>query len=398
MGIRLSQKCFEKGEKKMFCKNCGGKINQNDKFCANCGVVIEQTQVSQHMREAQRQKKQRGIPAGAIAGIIVASVLSFTAVALGTIGTISWYNNPINRIDRAIERGDVETVVRLYGRLERESDEWTVQREMLGLAKELQDSYLDGETEYDEVMDTYDLLDEEVLAENSSFRKIRKKVEDVEASREAFAEADALFGEGDYVGAREKYMLVIAEDELNYDDACDAIEECGKKITGSLISTWSAEYDFGDWLYYGDDYSLPAKIVFDFKENGMGSMSVEIINKDMWVAAFIDDYMVLFEEYYGVSEDEQEEFLQYMGYESMEEWVEDVEDEVDYFEGEYDTFQYSYDGELLSVWSDDDDGEDLVADLEEDTLTFSTTSDGSDYWYWMGLDLPLVLQRDNTAI
>lgn len=397
----------------MFCTKCGIQINDDDRFCGNCGAMIRRTQISLHMQKTQnqnrqnmqnKQNKQQAISAGAVAGIIVAMMLGLIFVSAGVIGTVAWYNCPVRRIDRAIKKNDVETVAEIYGDLKRESEESRVRQEMTDLAEELKDGYLSGDMEYDEVMDTYDLLAEEILAGDSGFRKIMKQVEAVEDSRKAFAEADELYDEGDYIGAREKYMLVIEDDDLNYDDACNAIEECEKKITGEIVSTWSAEYDFSELMYYSSFYydvyySLPARLIFDFKENGTGSMSVEIINKDMWVAAFMDYYMMYFEEYYDVTEDELDEFIQYMGYESLEEWIMEIEEDIYYFEGEYDTFEYSYDGSILSVRVGDiSDSEELAVSIEDDIMTLTTTSDDWDYWYGMGLNLPLVLTRDNAEL
>lgn len=397
----------------MFCTKCGIQINDDDRFCGNCGAMIRRTQISLHMQKTQnqnrqnmqnKQNKQQAISAGAVAGIIVAMMLDLIFVSAGVIGTVAWYNCPVRRIDRAIKKNDVETVAEIYGDLKRESEESRVRQEMTDLAEELKDGYLSGDMEYDEVMDTYDLLAEEILAGDSGFRKIMKQVEAVEDSRKAFAEADELYDEGDYIGAREKYMLVIEDDDLNYDDACNAIEECEKKITGEIVSTWSAEYDFSELMYYSSFYydvyySLPARLIFDFKENGTGSMSVEIINKDMWVAAFMDYYMMYFGEYYGVTEDELDEFMQYMGYESLEEWIMEIEEDIYYFEGEYDTFEYSYDGSILSVRVGDiSDSEELAVSIEDDIMTLTTTSDDWDYWYGMGLNLPLVLTRDNAEL
>lgn len=397
----------------MFCTKCGIQINDDDRFCGNCGAMIKRTQISLHMQKTQnqnrqnmqnKQNKQQAISAGAVAGIIVAMMLGLIFVSAGVIGTVAWYNCPVRRIDRAIKKNDVETVAEIYGDLKRESEESRVRQEMTDLAEELKDGYLSGDMEYDEVMDTYDLLAEEILAGDSGFRKIMKQVEAVEDSRKAFAEADELYDEGDYIGAREKYMLVIEDDDLNYDDACNAIEECEKKITGEIVSTWSAEYDFSELMYYSSFYydvyySLPARLIFDFKENGTGSMSVEIINKDMWVAAFMDYYMMYFGEYYGVTEDELDEFMQYMGYESLEEWIMEIEEDIYYFEGEYDTFEYSYDGSILSVRVGDiSDSEELAVSIEDDIMTLTTTSDDWDYWYGMGLNLPLVLTRDNAEL
>lgn len=397
----------------MFCTKCGIHINDDDRFCSNCGAMIRRTQASWHIQKTQnqnmqsnqnKQNKQQAISAGAVAGIIAAVMLGFIFVAAGVTGTVAWYNCPVKRIDRAIKKNDVETVAELYGELKKESEESRVRQEMTDLAEALKDDYLNGDMEYDAVMDTYDLLAEEILAGDNDFREIMKQVEAVEDSRKAFAEADELYDEGDYIGAKEKYMLVIEDDGLNYDDACSAIEECEKKITGEIVSTWSAEYDFSELMYYSSFYydvyySLPARLIFDFKENGTGSMSVEIINKDMWVAAFMDYYMMYFEEYYDVTEDELDEFIQYMGYESLEEWIMEIEEDIDYFEGEYDTFEYSYDGSILSVRvSGVSENEELAVSIEDDVMTLETTSDDWDYWYDMGLELPLVLTRDNEEL
>lgn len=397
----------------MFCTKCGIHINDDDRFCGNCGAMIRRTQASWHIQKTQnqnmqsnqnKQNKQQAISAGAVAGIIAAVMLGFIFVAAGVTGTVAWYNRPVRRIDRAIKKNDVETVAELYGELKKESEESRVRQEMTDMAEALKDDYLNGGMEYDAVMDTYDLLAEEILAGDNDFREIMEQVEAVEDSRKAFAEADELYDEGDYIGAKEKYMLVIEDDGLNYDDACSAIEECEKKITGEIVSTWSAEYDFSELMYYSSFYyegyySLPARLIFDFKENGTGSMSVEIINKDMWVAAFMDYYMMYFEEYYDVTEDELDEFIQYMGYESLEEWIMEIEEDIDYFEGEYDTFEYSYDGNILSVRvSGVSDNEELAVSIEDDVMTLETTSDDWDYWYDMGLELPLVLTRDNEEL
>lgn len=397
----------------MFCSKCGSRINEDAKFCSNCGAAVTQQQELTEQQMQQRNMQQRNmwqqdmqqepkhsVSDGVKAGIIIAVALAFAVVAAGVIGTLSWYNRPINRISVAIKSDDVETVSELYGKLNKESDKSRVRQEMLNLAEELKDGYFDGEKAYDEVMDTYGLLEKEILAGDINFKKMKKQVEAVEASREAYAEAEELFEEGDYTGAKEKYMLVIKEDS-NYDDARSAIAECERKITEEIVSAWSFEYDMSDFMWYGyyDDFEMPVKIFFNFKENGSGSMGVEIINTDIWVAGLTDFYKMYFEEYYNVTGDELEEFMQYMGYESLDEWVnEELEEEIEEINAASDTFEYSYDGVTLLMWDGDkSDSIEIEVVIEGDTLTFITTSCNEDF-YDMGLDLPLVLTRDNEEL
>lgn len=73
----------------MYCKNCGNKLNENEKFCANCGMTIE-SNLNANNTEKQinntnntNKKTSKWVIISIILGVI--AFLSFSAIIIGTL-------------------------------------------------------------------------------------------------------------------------------------------------------------------------------------------------------------------------------------------------------------------------------------------------------------------------
>ena len=149
----------------MVCKQCGAELNEGAQFCSVCGAKVAQgADAAQGGHTAQSANEVQGADAAQIAAgkkgkkpvvVAVAAILIVLAVAIG--GVLLWIYSPINRINRAIEAEDIEQVAALYGKLTKNKDTNRVQTKMLKFAENLQNDYLAGKIDFQEVTEGYDL-------------------------------------------------------------------------------------------------------------------------------------------------------------------------------------------------------------------------------------------------
>lgn len=161
-------------------------------------------------------------------------------LVLGAIGGfLMWYFAPANRINRALEAEDYQTVTALYDELyDRLKDEQTeaIQERLYSVAKDYHDDYLKEKVEYDDVADYYKLVMESVLSYHRKTKKLFEEVETIHQSRIDYDKGIELMEAGDYLGAIEFFRKVSEIDELYIDKALQYEDSCKQSYIAELIA------------------------------------------------------------------------------------------------------------------------------------------------------------------
>lgn len=196
------------------------------------------------------EKKKKGK-----AGLIVAIVVLLLALAGGGVFVFLRMNSPAKKIAAAFASNDIDTVVELYEKLnDKELEEAADQAREY--ARELTEGYLDGtgEQDYKTVSDTLSKLFGSVLHNDSDLAEWIYTVEIVDDSRSAFKLAESYKEAGNYTEALSEYTKVIKEDELNYEQAQQAIEETQNLYREAAIKEAKSYEDSGDYEGARDVY------------------------------------------------------------------------------------------------------------------------------------------------
>lgn len=196
------------------------------------------------------EKKKKGK-----AGLIVAIVVLLLALAGGGVFVFLRMNSPAKKIAAAFASNDIDTVVELYEKLnDKELEEAANQAREY--ARELTEGYLDGtgEQDYKTVSDTLSKLFGSVLHNDSDLAEWIYTVEIVDDSRSAFKLAESYKEAGNYTEALSEYAKVVKEDELNYEQAQQAIEETQNLYREAAIKEAKSYEDSGDYEGARDVY------------------------------------------------------------------------------------------------------------------------------------------------
>ena len=182
------------------------------------------------------------------AGLIVLIVLLVLLLAGGgALAYIFLNNSPIKKINKALESGDIETVVELYGDLSDDGDKDEVSDKLLEYAEEIRDKYFNEEMDYTEAIDILNLLAGASLETDAEIETIRDYVNRIYASRESYEAAEAYRASGDYAMALEKYGEVISEDSRYYENAQSAAREVRNELINAAIEEANAFMNSGDY-------------------------------------------------------------------------------------------------------------------------------------------------------
>lgn len=183
------------------------------------------------------------------AGLIVLIVLLVLLLTGGGVLAFIFLNNgPIKKINKALESGDIETVVELYGDLSNDEDKEEISEKLLEYAEEIRDQYFNEEMDYAEAIDTLNLLAGASLETDDEIEAIRAYVNRIYASRESYAAAEAYRASGDYALALAEYDNVISDDTLYYNKALTAIEEVKNELVDAAIEEANAFMNSGDYV------------------------------------------------------------------------------------------------------------------------------------------------------
>lgn len=363
--------------------------------------------------------------AGLIVLIIVIIVLILLLAGGGLLAFL-FLNRPIHKINKALEAGDMERVVELYGDLSGDEDKEAVSEELLSYAKKVRDDYLKEKNgmDYATAIEILNMLAGASLETDDEIEDIRTLVNDINESREAFAAAEAYRADGDYEAALEEYAKVISDDTSYYDKAQEAIEETEQELQDAiaeagkaLVGTWELKCDMADIMHdeLGSDFedfesSLEMTILIDFNEDGTFKLYVD---ESSFVESFngwLDDFIAygvevlyeMFEEDNGMSREEVDGYIMDSFGMSMEELMREMfasELDVDLLVSEMKTtgtYETRYDRlYLIEKYDVLDEDEYNIFSVSGNKLTLELPegADEEDYEILPELSYPLTFQK-----
>lgn len=366
----------------MFCQKCGNNIPDGTRFCASCGTPVE---INVTETAPSGDTKIRKGKAGLIIGLLVAIFL-ITGVATGTF---LFFNQPMRKINKAIEASDTITVVELYGKLSKEEDQKLVKKEMLRIADEIYDDFVSDELSYDEVRDQLKPLGKEILKGNNDYDEIISNIDTINDSRDNFAKAEDAFKAENYEDAYNYYLMVNDLDHKNFSKAQKQIEACLELMIVPIEGIWKCTIDAGDALAeemgisgYGYSVVFNLPILLTLNEDGSGQIEFDMDDIRDSVDDFfesLNDIMYLyFEETEGLSRDEVDLYLSISGYASISDLFSEFMDEDDLlseFESDKTYFNYTYENGKFNI---DGGTEVFDVDVTEDSLTIKGGDDSAD--------------------
>ncbi|MCH5275589.1 MAG: hypothetical protein J1E65_07090, partial [Lachnospiraceae bacterium] len=185
------------------------------------------------------------------AGLVILLVILVLLLAGGGALAFLFLNsNPAKKIDKALEAGNIETVIELYGELSGDKDKEEVSQKLLAYAEQVRDDYFNEKKgqDYESTIEVLNLLADASLETDDEIEDIRAFVNRIYASREAFAAGEDYRASGEYVLALEKYDDVIAEDTRYYDKAQTAFEETKQELINATLNEAYALMNSGDYL------------------------------------------------------------------------------------------------------------------------------------------------------
>lgn len=250
--------------------------------------------------------------------VVIPVVIVLCAVG----GFLIWYNQPMNRINRAFEAADYETVVNLYGRLSKEDDIREVENRLIDIAQDYHNDYIKEKCSYKDIKSFFELITEDILRKNKKVTRLNDEIDEVNQSRivyndglvsmennelltaiqcfEAVSELDKVYKEkaDEYIiQCKNEYIDSVLVDvdvcieleqyEIAQEQVIDALEifpdderldEKLKEINALMYSdiegTWSTTYDFGSLIaaemgISGYKVYFPAELVFVFDGKNM---------------------------------------------------------------------------------------------------------------------------------
>ncbi len=176
------------------------------------------------------------------AGVVIAIILIVLLLAGGAAAAYFFiFASPAKKISKAIEAGNMETVMELYEKVNSEKDKDQIKSDLLTYVQTLEDNYLAEEITYEDAIRTMEDL-RDVVFTDGEIEDIMHTVSKIHDSRENYAKAEELAATGTwktYYDAILYYEEVASEDTLYYDKAQDAIANCKTEC----ISAAEAEAD-----------------------------------------------------------------------------------------------------------------------------------------------------------
>lgn len=198
---------------KKFCTKCGAPNELSQKFCGSCGASFD-TPINP-IPAAPVVKKNINVKAVIIAA---AAVLVVAGTSIG----IAVYNNPSNKLERALGKDNYALVCDIYYQYSsdykfKEKAETSFEK----YSSEIVSRLAEGDISSDLVKEVITGLDG-----ICDFTDVSDQIDKLSLSKEAFAAAEEFKGNEDYVAAIKEYGKIIEEDTENYEISQKNINEC----------------------------------------------------------------------------------------------------------------------------------------------------------------------------
>lgn len=338
---------------------------------------------------------------GPIIAIIIICIILILALAGGAAAYYFCFR-PIVKVNKALEAEDYQTASDLFDELKREEKEDVISR-MENLASDLRRDYEKEEIDYDDVMDIYDVLGEEILEDNKNLAKNTERIEALKESREAFAAGKSAMDDEDYSVAIEEFGKVIEKDS-NYEKAQKFIAECEELMQADVLGVWVGGYDVTNVLTsaIGISSSDAPELVFpiycEFIDDSNGRLYVEQEDIEELMDKVIDFVLpLLIEQYadeFGVTERELNSMISMIYGQSIREYIKS--EAMASFAAESGNLdvRFTYESTADGIIANDGSDDDIRFIIDDDKLLLTSyNTESIDILEEYGVELPITLER-----
>lgn len=356
----------------MICTHCGQQIADGTQICPFCGQAtvaqnynanpgmsqqgyaqqgyaggVPQQGYAQGMQQGYAGGQQQGFagqppygqagygymgqvpqpPKKSNGGLIaLISILSVVVIGLGVFAVL-WLNRPHAKMEKAIEQNQTQDVFdEIYPKL-KDEDQMVVKSYMYNLSVDMYNGYMDKTEDYNTASAFLEEKRVRYFTEDGALDSMIDDMSDMQASREAFDAAEALFASADYESAIDKYEQVIFMDD-NYSTAQDRIEEAWELMLPDVVGTWVVSKDLTVMMEEWWEVSLSESAIVDV-EVTMGEYGTYEVNYVESSLEYTFDLLLeaLCKEQYryflreGFSSDVIDSYLFSIGYYSMADYV-----------------------------------------------------------------------------
>lgn len=186
------------------CPECGKEISDQVKNCPNCGYPL-------------KKKKNISLPKIKIRYIVIPIILVIAVV----VGTVVWknvFNTPLNRAISAYKNDQFDSYKAVKSDMN-ENDRLEFGKYLGRQLDEILNDYLDGKIDYDsanEIITKINKYGDTIAIDN--YNDVVNQIKNLNASKQAYEDAQEFEASGDSLKAYEKYSKVISSDP-NYNDA-----------------------------------------------------------------------------------------------------------------------------------------------------------------------------------
>lgn len=210
-------------------------------------------------------------------------VITVLAVVLVLAGAAAgyWFTRPIYRAQKAMEEKNLVKVSEYYSKL-KDEEKGIISHDVLLYAGELLDSYVEQDSDYDDVMDELENISDEMISDESGFQNIFDGMEMYKESRDSWEKANKYFEKEEYDKALEEYSKVVKGD-YPYDDAQDRIEECRENMVSKFVGKWICKLEVGEGMLaaegldeYGEDVLIPVTFIMEVSEDKTATLSIDV--------------------------------------------------------------------------------------------------------------------------
>ena len=242
-----------------YCVKCGKALPDGVEICPECNAAAAQEKeaalfthmtpdaevwkTAEPVKKRQKAKKPRSAQRNAF-------LYSLAGVLVVAAAVLILFGQPASRVARALRRGDIDGALKLYWSTPRlcesEQRSETVDSAIMAAAESICAQYADHTLDADTAatrlaqLGTFGEASANMLADTyAEFRAFS-------SSQSHMSEADKLFAAGDFLAAREEYLLVLDSD-LNYAAAQQKAADCLVRYGASVSSQAEALMDKNDY-------------------------------------------------------------------------------------------------------------------------------------------------------
>lgn len=220
-------------------------------------------------------------------GLIIASLVLIASVGVFAGVNISKDINHKKLLDQNLSSENVVELQTAYSELKSQEEKDEFVKKILDKVASVKADYLDEKSSIQEVQDELNNLEKLELVQ-SDIDKVRELVDNVEASRTAYAKAQEYEASKEYVSALRSYEQVISEDTKNYETAQSKISEVTDAYKNALIKKVNK---FSDDKKYEDAMNL-----LNSGENEVGKDKELETLKDKLEGSYVDSVLAQAEE------------------------------------------------------------------------------------------------------